>query len=75
MRIPVFVSAGILFSSGLPILIFREPGISGGIFDIGTSEVFIHQMPTTTTNPEALDDLDTVFLNWVARVRREYYGI
>lgn len=68
------LEAGILFSAGLPMMIFREPGISGGVFDIGTSEVFIHQMPTATMSRQAHDDLDSVFQNWVARVRRHYYG-
>lgn len=68
------LEAGILFSTGLPIMIFREPGISGGVFDVGTSEVFIHQMPVVTMTSQALDDLDSVFQNWVARVRRHYYG-
>jgi hypothetical protein len=68
------LEAGILFSSGLPMMIFREPGISGGVFDVGTSEVFIHQMPNTAMAPEARDDLDSVFQNWMARVRRHYYG-
>jgi len=67
------LEAGILFSSGLPIIIFREPGISGGVFDVGTSEVFIHQMPTTSMSSQALDDLDSIFQNWVARVRTHYY--
>jgi hypothetical protein len=68
------LEAGILFSASLPILIFREAGITGGVFDVGTTEVFIHQMPTATTPPDALDDLDSVFQNWVARVRGHYYG-
>jgi hypothetical protein len=68
------LEAGILFSSGVPMMIFREPRVSGGIFDVGTSEVFIHQMPTAAMNPEALDDLDSVFQNWVGRVRAQYYG-
>jgi hypothetical protein len=68
------LEAGILFSAGLPMLIFREPGVSGGVFDIGTSEVFIHQMPTAATAAESLNDLDSVFQNWVARVRNKYYG-
>lgn len=68
------LEAGILFSAGLPMMIFREPQISGGIFDLGTSEVFIHKMPTGLTAPDALDDLDTVFQNWVSRVRAHYYG-
>jgi len=68
------LEAGILFSAGLPMMIFREAGISGGVFDVGTSEVFIHQMPNATTKPDSLDDLDSVFQNWVARVRTHYYG-
>ena len=67
------LEAGILFSSGLPMMIFREAGVSGGVFDMGTSEVFIHQMPNATTTSQALDDLDSVFQNWVARVRTHYY--
>lgn len=68
------LESGILFSSGLPMMIFREPGISGGVFDVGTSEVFIHQMPSSKMAPQALDDLDSVFQNWVAHVRTHYYG-
>jgi hypothetical protein len=67
------LEAGILFSAGLPMLIFREPGIEGGVFDVGTSEVFIHQMPKADMTNEALGDLDSVFQNWVARVRHQYY--
>lgn len=67
------LEAGILFSAGLPIMIFREAGITGGIFDIGTSEVFLHAMPDEKTSRQALDDLDTVFQTWVGRVRRHYY--
>lgn len=68
------LEAGILFSAGLPIMIFREPGISGGVFDVGTSEVFIHQMPSSSLGREALGDLDSVFHHWVGRVQRHYYG-
>jgi hypothetical protein len=67
------LEAGILFSAGLPMMIFRETGVLGGIFDVGTSEVFIHPMPNSSTTPDALDDLDSVFQNWVARVRTRYY--
>jgi hypothetical protein len=68
------LEAGILFSAGLPMMIFREPDISGGVFDPGTSDAFIHTMPSATTTQEGLDDLDSVFQSWVARVRRHYYG-
>ena len=68
------LEAGILFSSNLPMMIFSEPGITGGVFDAGATEVFVHRMPTPAMTPSVLDDLDSVFQNWVARVRRHYYG-
>jgi hypothetical protein len=68
------LEAGILFSAGLPIMIFKEPGIRGGVFDIGSTEVFVHQVPTASITKQALDDLDSVFQHWVARVRAHYYG-
>jgi hypothetical protein len=68
------LEAGILFSAGLPMMIFREPNIRGGVFDVGSTEVFIHQIPTRNMSRQALDDLDSVFQNWVAKVRAHYYG-
>lgn len=68
------LEAGILFASRVPMMIFKEPGISGGVFDVGSTEFFVHQMPTSLTSAQGLDDLDSVFQNWVARVRLHYYG-
>lgn len=67
------LEAGILFCTGLPMMIFREQGIRGGVFDVGSTEVFVHQIPTSAMSKQALDDLDSVFQNWVARVRAHYY--
>lgn len=64
------LEAGMLFGLGLPLLIFKEKDISGGIFDAGASDVFIHPMPTSGSN-EGLDD---VFLKWQSDVRQHYYG-
>jgi hypothetical protein len=64
------VEAGILFGLGLPLLVFREEKIEGGIFDPGVTDVFVHLMPNPTSNLEQLRD---VFLKWQARVREHYY--
>jgi len=68
------LEAGILFGLGLPILIFKEDGISGGVFDNGVTDVFIHKMPVA--KPSAKDDegLKEVFLKWYAKVSARYYG-
>jgi len=68
------LEAGILFSAGLPMLIFKEPDIQGGVFDVGSTEFFVHPLPTSQSPRRALDDLDLVFQRWVGKVRAHYYG-
>ena len=36
------LEAGIMFSLRLPLMVFREDGISGGVFDDGVTDVFIN---------------------------------
>jgi hypothetical protein len=67
------LEAGILFGLRLPILIFREHGIEGGVFDPGVSDVFIHEMPMPGDNRARKEALGDVFLKWQAEVRRHYY--
>ncbi len=67
------VEAGILFALGLPLLVFREDRVSGGIFDLGAGDVFVQRMPVSEDNASTLTDLRGVFLRWQARVREHYY--
>jgi hypothetical protein len=67
------LEAGILFGLRLPILIFREHGVDGGVFDPGVSDVFIHEMPMALDTKARKDALGDVFLKWQAEVRRHYY--
>lgn len=64
------LEAGILYSLGLPILVFKEDGISGGVFDHGVSDVFIHKMPSSSADKKSLS---SVFLKWQSLVRNRYY--
>ncbi len=67
------LEAGILFGLGLPLLVFREPGIQGGIFDPGVTDVFVNQMPPHDISQEKRQELREVFLKWQSRVREHYY--
>ena len=68
------LEAGILFSLSLPLLVFCESGISGGIFDHGVTDVFVHPMPIgSMTRIESLS-LREVLQKWSAKVRDHYYG-
>lgn len=68
------LEAGILFALGLPLLVFREAGVVGGVFDNGVTDLFIHDMPmgkTTTRNRRVLRE---VVRKWGSEVFRNYYG-
>jgi hypothetical protein len=67
------LEAGVLFSAGLPLLVFKEPGITGGIFDLGVSDVFLYDMPMAMSSDADERQLSSVFLKWQADVRRHYY--
>jgi hypothetical protein len=67
------LESGILFGLGLPLLIFREPSISGGVFDNGVTDVFIHKMPAPGLSPKERASLKEVILKWYARISSHYY--
>lgn len=67
------LEAGILFGLNLPLLIFREADVDGGVFDVGTTEVFVHSMPPPRITESKRDELKEVFLKWHAEVSRHYY--
>jgi hypothetical protein len=67
------LEAGILFSLGLPLLVFREEGITGGVFDEGVTDVFVHPMPAAGMSSHKKKSLTGVFQKWQAGVRNVYY--
>ena len=67
------LEAGILFGMNLPLLIFKEDTIRGGVFDLGNTEIYVHSMPCEKPDNKTLDALKQVFLRWHARVSEKYY--
>lgn len=68
------IEAGILFALAVPLLVFREDGVVGGIFDIGTTDLFVHAMPQPGIKAQEKKALRAVFQKWTAQVRGHYYG-
>ena len=66
------LEAGILFSLRLPLMVFREDGISGGVFDNGVTDVFINRLPVGRIGREDEHQLIFSIQIWVARVREFY---
>lgn len=67
------LEAGILFALNVPLLVFRESGVSGGIFDIGTSDLFVHPMPSPNAEHAERKAFRAVIQKWTAQVREHYY--
>jgi hypothetical protein len=65
------LEAGILFSLGLPLLVFRDDGVSGGIFDAGAAEIFVHELPKS--NAAGRRALKELIQKWGSEVRELYY--
>ena len=70
------IEAGILLAQSVPLLIFRERGMAGGIFDPGVTDVFVRDMPEDgSLSDDEEESLDGVFLKWQAEVRHHYYKL
>jgi hypothetical protein len=67
------LEAGILYSLGLPLLVFAEEGVTGGVFDRGVTDVFVHRMPSPDMAAASKKGLQAVFQKWQANVRAHYY--
>jgi hypothetical protein len=66
------IEAGIVFALRLPLLVFREEGISGGVFDNGVTDVFLQHLPSGGFSAEQKQQARESIQHWVARVRIEY---
>jgi hypothetical protein len=67
------LEAGILFALGLPLIVFKEVHIVGGVFDKGVTDLFIHTMPKTNQEKRDKTSLRQVFGKWSAQVQNQYY--
>jgi hypothetical protein len=66
------LEAGILFALRLPLMVFREDGISGGVFDAGSTDVFINRLPVGRIAKQEEEQIIFSIQSWVARVREHY---
>ena len=75
------LETGILFGLALPLFVLREEGVRGGIFDEGSGDVLIHEMPMPSGNePGSLtipddikDSFEGALRRWQASVWHHYY--
>ena len=65
------LEAGIMVQLDLPLLIFRESGVEGGIFDLGVTDAFIHLMPVPGRREDRA--FKQILDRFTDRVRQRYY--
>ena len=63
------LEAGILYSLGVPMLVFAESGVTGGIFDRSVGNLFIHEFSTTSVSEPAAERMSIHIQEWARRVR------
>jgi hypothetical protein len=68
------LEAGVLAAMGLPMLVFRERGVRGGIFDVGSADLFVHELPRAPLIVEDRARIRAVMLKWQGRVQARYHG-
>ena len=68
------LEAGILFSLGVPLLVFREDNVSGGVFDNGVTDIFIQQIHKGKLTRDHAKSLREVFRKWAIKVHDHYYN-
>jgi len=66
------LEAGILYGLKLPLLIFKEPAIEGGVFDYGITDAFINTMPPSNPGKSKIEELKQVIFKWYGLVSTKY---
>lgn len=66
------LEAGVLFGLRLPLLVFRQDGVRGGVFDEGVADVFIQRLPVGIPDSEAASEIEIVVKHWAGSVRQNY---
>jgi hypothetical protein len=68
------LEAGILYSLGVPMLIFAEEGVTGGIFDQGMGNFLIHEFSAGAFGETDADHMAILIREWGRHVISHHQG-
>lgn len=66
------IEGALMYGLGLPLLVFADPGVSSGVFDPGSHDMFVQPMPLPDGE---IADLRNVIQTWAGHVRSRYYAV
>jgi hypothetical protein len=64
------IEAGMAFMIGLPILIIHEDRVEGGVFDVGSTDRFVHQVNISNLSWLKSQEFIQPFNEWLKHVRQ-----
>lgn len=67
------IEAGICKALRLPMMVFAE-GVSGGIFEVGSSGLFIQRLPNIEDFEKNKKNINATIADWRGAVQRFYYA-
>jgi hypothetical protein len=66
------LEAGMLYGLQVPLMVFREEGIGGGVFDDGVSDVYVHPLPIGAALEPRKEQIKSAVRIWSSKVRDHY---
>ena len=66
------LEAGMLFALHLELMVLREDGVGGGIFDDGVSDAYVHPLPIGAALEPRKEQIKSAIRIWSSRVRDHY---
>jgi len=67
------IEAGICRALRLPLMIFGE-GVNGGIFDVGSSDIFIQTIPRIEDFENSKPQINKTLASWRGEVEMQFYS-
>ena len=68
------LEAAVLYTLRMPLLVFKEEQVAGGIFDKGVTDLFIHEMPLPRLTKPKRIALREVIRKFSSEVQARYYA-
>jgi hypothetical protein len=68
------LEAGVLYALGLPLLVFREAGIEGGVFDLGSTDLYLHGLSIPWNSERDDPRTREVLRRWEHRVSTRFHS-
>jgi hypothetical protein len=68
------IEAGMCYALGLPMSIFKDDSVQGGVFDVGSTGLFVQRIPQLSEWERNRAKISEVLWQWRTQVQARYYG-